>query len=796
MLYTECRKYHFSFPLAVFIGLVLAFSLAGCAGESSKQKHLARGEEFLTKRKFREAVMEFRAASDVDKNSPEAHWGLARAYESQGQAYDAVDELRQVVQLAPNNLDAKTKLGNYFLLTQPPQTDETNRLLNEIFAVNPNFIEAHVLKASLLSAQNKPENEITDVLKHAVELDQNRVETYLSLARFYMKINRASEAEQTIQKAISVNPNSALGYIEYGRFLGYANRPATEAEAQFQKAVEVEPKNVDARQAIADFYLAQKQFDKAEQAYKDLAAALDNSPEGLTALADFYAATKRDDEAIQVFETILKNAPETASVRYRLGEIYLNRKETAKVLEQVQALLAVNDADAQALLLKARVNLQDNKPEEAVKDLAEILKKQPSLRDALFYMAQAKLSLGQIEEARAFTGDLEKYHPTYLNSKLLQIQASFAANESDRALQQANLLIEKLKTADASSGMTASELEELRVRAFVARGTAYLDLNKPAEARADFETVRKFAPNVSNSYVNLARAASAAGNQPEALNFYQKALALDAKNFDALSGLVGIYKQQKNFADAHAQIDQAISKAAPSDLPALHYLKADVFQTERNYPAAESQLSKSIELDGGYLPAYSAYAALSVEQNQIDRAVEQYRKILEKRQSAPVYTLLGILEDARQNTAESEKHYRKALEIAPDSSVIAANNLAWNIAATNGGNLDEALRLAQTNVSRNPNNAGFCDTLGWVYYKKGLQAQAVEQFKKAVALDAAESARSGKSANPGYRVRLGQALAASGDKSNARREVEVALQNQNDLSEMEIRDARNLLAGL
>jgi tetratricopeptide (TPR) repeat protein len=290
--------------------------------------------------------------------------------------------------------------------------------------------------------------------------------------------------------------------------------------------------------------------------------------------------------------------------------------------------------------------------------------------------------------------------------------------------------------------------------------------------------------------------ANAAGNQAEASGFYQKALALDAKNFDALNGLIGILKRQKQFDQARAQIERGMSSASKNDLPALHYLKADVFRAEKNYPAAESELSAAIELNNEYLPAYSAYAELLIEQNQIDRAAEKYRKILEKKESAAVYTLLGILEDSRGNFDESERNYRKALEIAPEASPIAANNLAWNIAAYNRGNLEEALQLAQTNVGRQSGNAGFRDTLGWIYYKKGLHAQAVEQLKKAIALDAVQSRGSKTPGVAGYRLRLGQVLAAAGDKSNARREVEVALQNQTDLSEKEVHDARNLLASL
>ena len=61
------------------------------------------------------------------------------------------------------------------------------------------------------------------------------------------------------------------------------------------------------------------------------------------------------------------------------------------------------------------------------------------------------------------------------------------------------------------------------------------------------------------------------------------------------------------------------------------------------------------------------------------RAVEQYKKVVEKKPSASVYTLIGMLEEARSNSAEAEKNYRKALEITPNTP-IAANNLAWLIA--------------------------------------------------------------------------------------------------------------------
>ena len=790
----ECRRRNFHITLFILLILIFSSIFTACSSHS-KAKYLARGEESLQKRKFQEAVMEFRAAADIDKTAAEAHWGLARAYENLGQFYETVAELHTVAELAPDNLEAKAKLGNYLLLGQSPQISQAEQILNDILARDPNFIEGHVLKASLLAAQKKPEKEVLEVLNQAIALNPNRTESYLSLARYFIKINKQNEAEQAINKGIAVNPAAALGYLEYGRFLTFIDR-ASQAETQFKKAVEVEPKNIEARQSIAEFYLAQRQLDKAEAAYQQFVAAQENSPESRLELANFYSTVGRDDDAIRIFTEIIAEKPSYARARYRLSEIYLDRKDRAKVLEQTEELLMLNDNDAEALMLRARVRLQENKAEEAVKDLEEVLKKQPSQINALFYMTQARLALGQVDQARAFIGDLEKYHPSFLKTKLLKIQASFSSGEAETALREANELIEALKRSYPNAETDAQSLEELRVRAITARGLAFLELGKLSESRADLQAVQTLSPNSSGAMVNLAKIAAAEKNSAEALNLYEKALTVDDKNFDALNGLINVLTAQQRYDEAIAKINRAFeTNAAQTEvLPALHYLKANVYTAQKNVEATEAELKKAIELDGSYLPAYSSYATLLIEQNKIAEAVEQYKIIVEKKPSASVYTLIGLLEDGRNDAAEAEKNYRKALQIGTGTP-IAANNLAWLITG-NDGNLDEALALAQKVVIANGNNAGYHDTLGWIYYKKGLYSPAVEQLKKAVALDESDAVKTGSRTNSAYRLRLGMALASAGDKPSARKEVEISLQNTRNLSAQELSDAKNLLASL
>ncbi|MEQ1921096.1 MAG: tetratricopeptide repeat protein [Pyrinomonadaceae bacterium] len=727
---------------------------------------MAKGEEYLAKRKFHDAMMQFRSAAESDSGSAGAHWGLARSYENLGQFNEVLDELRKTIELDGTNLEAKAKLGSYFLLVQPPMISETEKLRDEILAANPKFIEGHILTATIMAAQGKPDADVIAQVNKAIDLDPQRIESYISLERMYMTREKAAEAEAAIQRGLAANPNSVTGLTEYGRFLMYAARDS-EAEAQFQKAIAADGSSIDAHESIAQFYVTSRQFEKAEAAYKNLIQVQENSPESRLELAEFYSTTERKDEAIAVLEQIIADAPDYVLARYRVGQMYLDRKETTKVYEHLDALLKINDDDTQALMLRSRAKMQESKPDEAIKDIEDVLKQQPSNRDALYLMAQARLALGQNDQAKAFIGDIERFHPTFMKVGLLKIQAAFSAGDAQAALKLSNELIDKTNSTQPNADNTPQLILDTKIKAISSRGMAYLDLGKLPEAKYDLQDVVRLTPRSSGAMVNLAKVFIAERNAAAALEQYEKAYAADTKNFDAISGIVNMAIQMGQTEKAHSRIAAFIdANAGKGDvIAALRYLNATVFTAEKNNAAAEKELMTAIELDADYLPAYSAYASLLTNQNRTDEALAQYKKVIEKKPAAQVYTMIGILEDGRGNTAEAEANYRKALDIAPDSA-IAANNLAW-LLADNSGNLDEALRLASGAVARNQNVAEYYDTLGWVYLKKGLTSPAVEQMKKAVALEESNAKKNGTAPKPDYRNRLAQAMAKAGSKPAA-----------------------------
>jgi len=793
----ECRGFrHYKTFLCLLLATLIG--LSGCTNsEKAKAEHVKRGEAYLKDSKFQEASLEFRNAIQIDGNLAAAHWGLAQAYEGLQRYPEMIEELRKTLELDKANLDARIKLGNYYLAAsngRPELVGEAERLAKETLDRDANNIEGHILMGGVLFAKKDKDKAFAE-LNHAIELDPNRVESYLSMARFHVVNHERDKAEELLKKAISVNGNSPLAHAEYGKFLVQSNRMA-EAEAELTKAVEVGPKDVNAHLLLASFYLVNKQLDKAENAYKAL-VGLDSKPESQLVLADFYWMVNRGDEAVKIYQDVLTKSPDFVQGRYRLAEMLLMRGDVQGASTQVDELLKKDKRDRQALVLRARMQIQKQQPDSlkaAIEDLKDVLQQEPMSRAGLYYMAQANLNLGLMDQARAFASDLERNYPDYLPAKLMQVQINLASGDPKNVTSLASDLLSRLSKAAPDRDQSPQLLSELTEKAYLARGTAQLQLKNLTGARQDFEAARQIAPNDPGVYNNLA-VVSAAENKPEdAMAAFENALKVDATNFVALNGIITQYANSHELDKAHARIDQVLGTYP--NVAWLHFLKGQIYGYQSNAQSAEAEFRRALELDPNYLPAYSSLAAIFINTKQQDRAIAEYKKILAIRpDNAAVYTLIGMLEDTRQNYDAAAENYRKALEL-DQNSMIAANNLSWLYAVTGKGNLDEAVRLSQTVVQRNPNVPGFVDTLGWVYYKKNLYAAAVDQLQKAVTLDEAAARSANISPSATYQYHLGMALKGKGDKEGSRRALEAALRLGEKKPFADVEEARKALATL
>ena len=190
------------------------------------------------------------------------------------------------------------------------------------------------------------------------------------------------------------------------------------------------------------------------------------------------------------------------------------------------------------------------------------------------------------------------------------------------------------------------------------------------------------------------------------------------------------------------------------------------FQLASGKPAeAEAAFLKSIELAPDFMAPYYELGVIYAAQKKFPEAEVRLAKVIEKDdKNVGAHMLLGMVLNSEGKIDAANKEYRKVLTLSPKHP-LAANNLASNL-ADGGGNLDEALKFAQIAREAAPEDPSVGDTLGWIYYKKGLVDTAYPLIS--------ESAGKLKN-NASIRYHHGMVLAKKGKNKEAASELNAAL---------------------
>jgi tetratricopeptide (TPR) repeat protein len=301
----------------------------------------------------------------------------------------------------------------------------------------------------------------------------------------------------------------------------------------------------------------------------------------------------------------------------------------------------------------------------------------------------------------------------------------------------------------------------LLVRGLLARGELDLAASELKQLRARFPN----APVVhTQTGLLLARRSDTTGAGKE----FERALALNPDELEALGGLVALDLDRRDFATARNRLNDRLQVRRDA---ATLTIAARVESVSGNRESADRLLREAIDRDHSYIPAYRLLGQQYVAARQFAAAQAEFEKAAAQ-SPKPVaeLTMIGILLQAQDKRTEARRQFERALQFDPDAAV-AANNLAWMYAESDG-NLNEALRLAKTAQKHLPASPEVNDTVGYLYTKLRLAKLAVATLKLAVDEDPA---------NALYRYHLGLAYASAGDRRHADESLKRALALNPDL---------------
>src|ERR1700694_3920836 len=255
--------------------LVLAvLQVAGCGSpEDRAQSYYEHGMKLFSEHDNAKAAIELRNAVRLKKDLIGAWKALAEIDEINRNWPGVVTDMRTIVELTPNDVSARLKLGKLLLLAG--SSDEALRLANAGIEVDNRNADVHALKAAI-SFKLDDHAEAAREARTALELDPTNADALMVLAVDRLGRGDAKGALSLLEgtsvaDAKDLENNLGLQLLKIKLFGQTGDLKSV--EAALKKLVELNSQELGYRKLLINFYVEQRRTDDAEREMRALAAA-------------------------------------------------------------------------------------------------------------------------------------------------------------------------------------------------------------------------------------------------------------------------------------------------------------------------------------------------------------------------------------------------------------------------------------------------------------------------------------------------------------------------------------------
>ena len=735
--------------------VLTVLQVAGCGSpEDRAQSYYEHGMKLISEHDNAKAAIELRNAVRLKKDLIGAWKALAEIDETSRNWPGVVTDMRTIVELTPNDVSARLKLGKLLLLAG--SSDEALRLANAGIEVDNRNADLHALKAAI-SFKLDDHAEAVREAQTALELDPTNADALMVLAVDRLGRGDAKGALSLLQDpsvAHAKDLENNLGFQLLKIKLFGQTGDLKSVEAALKKLVELNPQEPGYRKLLINFYVEQRRSDDAEKEMRALAAANPADSEAALDLVRFLYTIKKAPAAArqelnarisaggevfpyqmaladmdfaegnltdgkQLLENLISagGSPEhVRTAKIALAQMYLSKRNFDPAETLATDVLRDDPHNVSALKLRASIRLERAQLDAAIADLLDALNYQPRSTDLMSLLATAYERSGLIELADKQFADATRASDFDANIGLeyaafLQRRGSIARAE--------DILIE-LNKRRPNNIQVLSTLAEVRLArqnwigaqeiaesirrtgnsggaADQILGAALIGRNKYDEAIAAFQNAYDAAPTAAQPMDSLVGALLKANKKDQAIIFLKSVLVKNPDNANALV-LLGSIQLSSGAADQALKSFLAAVKAQPKDTVGYRAL-ADLYLNQKNYDEAIKVVRAGIQQQPDMMDLHMILANALERKGDYEAAISEYEFMLDKQ----------------------------------PGNLIAANNLASLLLdhRTDKASLKRAQSLAA--VLRKSQIPQFKDTLGWASYHQGDYRTAVSLSEEAAA---------------------------------------------------------------
>jgi len=767
----------------VLLALV-AFHLSGCSSPEDRAKsYYEHGMQLLAAHDNARAEIEFLNAVKYDKKLLPAWKSLAQIDEETQNWKQMVPVLRNVVELDPNDMDARIKLGRLLLLAGA--FDDALHVANDTKEGDSQNADLLALKAAILYKLRDSAGAVRDA-EEALKIDPQNTGAMMVLAGDHFARGDAKGALDILNSP-SLAKRDDVGVALFKLQIFEKTQDLQQSEAVLQKLITQYPKELNFRRALIRLYVFQHRYEDAEKEQRSVVAADPSNIQAQLDLVSLLTQIKGPAAGAQELDNLINTAGDTfpyqialarlnfsqgkfadseaalkklisdanssadhvLAARVTLAEMYLARKEIDSASALVSDILSKDARNIGGLRLRASIELDRNQTDAAIADLRQALNDQPRATDIMLQLAIAYERSGSIDLAEKEFADamrMSNFDPTVSLNYVAFLQRRGSLPHAEdvvtdlasrwpkniavlSALGQIRLARQEWAGAQQVAEMIKS-IGSNRIAADELLGAALAGRNKFDESIVALQDAYQSAPNAPQPMYALVQTYLRAGKPDQALAFLQSVLKANPSSVEAYVLLGSVQLTNKAPDQARQSFMTAIAKDPKN---AIGYKAlANYYILQKDYAQAQQTTRAGLAEQPDNFPLLLTLADVFERTGDYDAAISEYQSLLTK----------------------------------DPGSIIIANNLASLLAdhRTDKASLAQAEKLVEI-LQKSP-TAEFKDTIGWVRYRQ-------EDYKAALPL-----LEEAATAMPGAAVvhyHLGMNYLAVGQADKAAEQFKIAL---------------------
>lgn len=475
---------------------------------------------------------------------------------------------------------------------------------------------------------------------------------------------------------------------------------------------------------------------------------------------DIHQARQYLDEAITEYQRALESYINSAEIYHKIGMAFYYKNEIDRAINYFNLAIEKNDKNAESYYMLACCHTQKTHFPDAMEFTQKCIALRPFASSRAHFL---RYNLFRIMSVKGFTITLNKHFEFWLSVLTLPFD----------------------RMAIKSVCKVISYLQFLPI---LLKGWVLFSKNAVNEAVDIYREALEKAPGFILLYCLLGDIYRSMGRYEDAILEYKMAIILDSLNIPAYCSLCSVYEE---LGDLDSAVDayQKLIEIRPN-YAEYHCNLANILYLKGNTQEAISYYQNAITLNPK--PRWTSAVAQTLgyvfqeAEKNADAAISAYQSAyLLTPTDIDIFINLGSAFYDKQEYNNALTVYRRALELDPTNAKIHCNLgfLHWG-----KGDISEAIKEYELSIKYDSSYDIAYNNLGVIYLDDlGRVQNAIELFEKAIHF------------NPNYALahyNLGRSVAIKGDKVEAAKLYQVAMDLNNVTNEIDPQEISDKIQGL